>query len=244
MLDKSVGREERSLGPEAVFGWITSDALYKAVLDREPYGVNALVSFGLNMLVSHADGKRGAQALDALDFMVHADLFMTPTAAHADIFLPVNTPWEREGLRTDFVVDQRACALVQLRRQVIETRGESRSDAWIAFELARRLGLEDEFWGGEMDAGYRAMLAPSGIELDDLRAEPRGIESCRLQRATASTLATGDGPPPGFATPSRRIELYGPRHSSRTAMHRCPNMSSRRWARSRDRIWLKTFHWC
>ena len=44
MLDKSLGREQRSLGPEAAFGWITTDAFYKAVLDREPYGVNALVS--------------------------------------------------------------------------------------------------------------------------------------------------------------------------------------------------------
>lgn len=32
MLDKAVGLEERSLGPEAIFNWITTDALYKAVL--------------------------------------------------------------------------------------------------------------------------------------------------------------------------------------------------------------------
>ena len=207
MLDRSVGREERSLGPEAIFGWITSDALYKAVLDRKPYGVDAYVSFGLNVLVSHADGERGARALDALEFMVHADLFMTPTATHADIFLPVNTPWEREGLRTDFMVDQRASNFVQFRRQVIESRGESKSDAWIAFELAKRLGLAEEFWDGDIDAGYRAMLAPSGIELDELRQKPHGIE---VPQETKYRKYAGDGsgPAPGFATPSRRIELY------------------------------------
>lgn len=207
MLDKSVGREERSLGPEAIFGWITTDALYKAVLERKPYGINALVSFGVNMLVSHADGGRGAKALDALDFMVHADPFMTPTASHADIFLPVNTPWEREGLRTDFVVDQRASSFVQLRRQVIESRGESKSDAWIAIELARRLGLADDFWDGDIDAGYRDLLAPSGIDLDDLRADPGGIE---LPLATRHRKYAGDGnaAPPGFATPSRKVEFY------------------------------------
>lgn len=44
--------------------------------------------------------------------MVHADVFMSPTVAHADIVLPVNTAWEREGLRTDFGVSQEADGLV------------------------------------------------------------------------------------------------------------------------------------
>ena len=139
--------------------------------------------------------------------MVHADLFMTPTARYADIFLPVNTPWEREGLRTDFVADQRASGHVQLRPPVIAARGESRSDAWIAFELARRLGLEAHFWGGDIDAAYREILAPGGIDLDTLRAAPRGIT---LPLATRYRKYAGDGtgPAPGFATPSRRVELY------------------------------------
>ena len=207
MLDKSLGREERALGPEAIFGWITSDALYKAVLDRKPYGVDAFVSFGMNILVSHADGERGARALDALEFMVHADLFMTPTATHADIFLPVNTPWEREGLRTDFMVDQAASNYVQLKPQVIESRGESKSDAWIAFELANRLGLAENFWDGEIDGGYRAILEPSGLDLDELRNAPRGIEvPARTRYKKYAKVSAGLAS--GFATPSRRVELY------------------------------------
>ena len=207
MLERSLGREKRPLGPESIFGWITSDALYQAILDREPYGVDAFVSFGMNILVSHADGKRGAQALDALEFMVHADLFMTPTASHADIFLPVNTPWEREGLRTNFLVDQSASNYVQLRPQIIQPLGESKSDSWIAFELAKRLGLGQNFWAGEIDAGYRAILEPSGLKLDDLRNAPRGMEVSAETRYKKYS-DTSDGSLPGFATPSRRVELY------------------------------------
>ncbi len=207
MLNKSLGMEERTLGPESIFGWINTDALYKAVLQRKPYGVDALVSFGLNLLVSHADGERGAKALDALEFMVHADLFMTPTATHADIFLPVNTPWEREALKTNFVVDQSASARVQLRQQVIESRGESRSDAWIAFELAKRLGLAEHFWNGDIEGGYREILEPSGISVEALRAQPSGIDRA-LKTQYRKYRGGGDAPPRGFATPSRRVELY------------------------------------
>jgi len=207
LRDKSLGREQRPLGPEAIFGWITTDALYKSVLEREPYGVDALVSFGLNLLVSHADGERGQRALEQLGFMVHADLFMTPTARYADIFLPVNTPWEREGLRTDFHADQRASSHVQLRPQVIEPLGESRSDAWIAIELARRLGFSAEFWDGDADAARREILEPSGLSLDALRAAPRGL-TVPLETRYRKYAGDGTHPPPGFATPSRRVELY------------------------------------
>ncbi len=205
---KTLGRTERPLGPEGIFGWINTDALYRAVLEREPYGVDALVGFGLNMLVSHADGERGARALAALDFMVQADLFMTPTAHYADVFLPVSTPWERDALKTDFVVDQWASATAQWRPAVIEPRGEARSDVWIAFELARRLGLSEHFWNGDEDAAWRALLAPSGIDLDALKRAPQG----RVTRPLATRYrkyAGADGTAaPGFATPSRRVELF------------------------------------
>lgn len=207
MRKKSVGRELRPLGPESIFGWITTDAFYSAVLERRPYGVNALISFGLNMLLSHADGERGRQALAKLDFMAHADLFMTPTAAQADIFLPVNTPWERAALKTDFYADQRAATHVQFRPQIIEPLGESRSDAWIAIELARRLGYSADFWDGAIDDAWREVLGPSGLSLETLRDEPRGISVAKPTRYR-KYAGNGAGNAPGFATPSRRVELF------------------------------------
>jgi anaerobic selenocysteine-containing dehydrogenase len=46
---------------------------------------------------------------------------------------------EREGIADGFRVSQEADALWQLRKAVVPPRGESRSDRWIAFELAKRL---------------------------------------------------------------------------------------------------------
>ena len=204
---KPVGNEMRPLGPESIFGWITTDAFYKAVLEREPYGIDGFISFGMNLLVSHADGDRGKRALQALDFMAHADLFITPTAEQADILLPVNTPWERDGMRTDFYADQLASGHAQYREQVIDALGESRSDAWIATELAKRLGHGDAFWDGDFDAARRHVLEPSGIDLTELKANPGGLNA-GLSSRYRKYAETKNGKPVGFGTPSKRVELF------------------------------------
>lgn len=204
--EKTVGLAARPAGPEA-HGWITSDDLYRAILDGTPYPITGMLSFGANILLSHADSGRGVAALKALKFAAHIDMFMTPSAALADIVLPVNTPWEREGLCTDFKVGPDAASYVQLRPPAIAPRGESRSDHWIACELAKHLGLANQFYGGEIDAGYRALLAPSGLDLEALRAKPEGFAVARETRYR-KYAEIKDGAPVGFATPSRRVEIF------------------------------------
>jgi anaerobic selenocysteine-containing dehydrogenase len=204
---KALGLKQRPLGPEAINGWITADSLYNSVLTGKPYPIKAMVGFGVNMLVSHADGLRGAKALNGLDFMVHSDIFLTPTASHADIVLPVNTAWERQGLRANFKVDQNAVNHVQLRQQVVESQGESSSDAWIAIELAKRMGYSNSFWGGDIDASYREILEPTGIDLEELKKQPRGV-SADLQTRYCKYSGSGDNDAPGFNTPSKKIEIY------------------------------------
>ena len=206
LRSKTLGVAERPLGPESQ-GWINTDALYEAILDGRPYPVRALVNFGKNILYTHADGARGARALAALEFMVHADLFMNPTAEHADIVLPVASAWEREGLCTDFLVDEEASAWLQLRPAVVEARGEARSDTWIAFALAERLGLGNLFWQGNIDAALQHQIAPSGVTLEELRANPQGLTTA-LPVQRRKYAETVDGTPAGFDTPSGKVEIY------------------------------------
>ena len=206
LRSKTLGVAERPLGPESQ-GWINTDALYEAILDGRPYPVRALVNFGKNILYTHADGAWGARALAALEFMVHADLFMNPTAEHADIVLPVASAWEREGLCTDFLVDEEASAWLQLRPAVVEARGEARSDTWIAFALAERLGLGNLFWQGNIDAALQYQIAPSGVTLEELRANPQGLTTA-LPVQRRKYAETVDGTPAGFDTPSGKVEIY------------------------------------
>ncbi len=203
---KTLGFDRRPMGPPRD-GWVTGRDLYDAILTSQPYPVRGLVGFGANLVVSHADGRRAAEALAALDFYLHADLFMTPTASFADVVLPVASAWEREGLRIGFEISQAAEGFAQLRAPVVEPRAEARSDTWIVFELARRLGLGGQFWDGDIDAGYRHMLAPSGLSLEALRQAQEGI---RTPLRTRYRKYAGDGAAaaPGFATPTRKVEVY------------------------------------
>jgi anaerobic selenocysteine-containing dehydrogenase len=171
---KCIDLKRSTLGPGRN-GWTGTDALYAAIMDGEPYRIRGLFGFGRNFVVNHADGDRGARALAKLEFHVHSDVVMTPTAAFADIFLPVNTPWEREALRVGFEGSQAAENLIQLRQAAVPSAGESRSDAHLVFELATRLGFGNLFWNGDINAGLDAILAPLKLSLDDLRAQPGGI---------------------------------------------------------------------
>jgi anaerobic selenocysteine-containing dehydrogenase len=197
---KALGVQDRPLGP-ARFEFVTAEDFYTAALEHRPYRARALVNFGANLVMAQGDSARGRDALASLDFFVHADIFGGPTADLADIVLPVASPFESEALRVGFEVSQEAAAHVQLRRPAVPPRGEARSDLQIVFALADRLGLGEHFWHGDIDAAWRHQLAPSGITLEALRAEPRGVSTdvSTVHRKHESS---------GFRTPTGLVELY------------------------------------
>ncbi len=203
---KTLGLSERPLGPSR-WGHVTSDDLYRGILEQKPYPVRGLVGFGANLLLAHADVQRGREALAALDFYVHADLFMNPTAELADVVLPVASAFEREALKIGFEISADAQSLVQLRQRMAEPQGEVRSDTQIVFNLAQRLGHGAHFWEGDIEAAYRYQLGPSGISLTALREQPGGIHAAPPTRYRKFAEQV-DGRPRGFNTPTHKIELY------------------------------------
>jgi anaerobic selenocysteine-containing dehydrogenase len=203
---RALGLAQRPLGPSR-WQYVTSEEIYRGILDEQPYSVRGMVGFGANLLLAHPDGGRGREALAALDFYVHADLFMNPTAEMADIVLPVASAFEREALKIGFEISTEAQALVQFRQRVVAPRGESRGDTEIIFDLACRLGLGNDFWEGDIDAAYRAQLAPAGVALETLRAQPGGVR-VPVQTQYRKFAAPQEGIARGFATPTGKIELY------------------------------------
>lgn len=204
---KALGLAELPLGPPAR-GWITARDFCRAALEGEPYRVRALMSFGTNFVVSQGDSARNRAALQALDFHVHVDMFMNPTAEEADIVLPASMPWEREALRVGFEITQAAVELVQLRQRIVPPRGDVRADYDIAFELACRLGHAEAFFGGSIEAGWNHQLEPLGLSVAQLRAAPGGIRLPQPNPERKFSLACADSSVAGFPTASRRVEIY------------------------------------
>jgi anaerobic selenocysteine-containing dehydrogenase len=197
---KALGAGERPLGPAAA-GWVTSEELYRAILDARPYQVRGLVGFGANLMMSRADAARAAAALRTVEFHVQTDLYLTPTAMFADIVLPIASAWEREGLAAGFLLDQRAREWVQLRPALVPPRGEARADIDVIFDLAVRLGIGEHFWDGDVDAGLRHYLSPIKLTPEMLRRAGRGI---RVPLETVYRKYQRNG----FATPSGKLEIF------------------------------------
>ncbi|MFK0244863.1 molybdopterin-dependent oxidoreductase [Amycolatopsis azurea] len=207
---KALGLDRFPLGPPAQ-GWINARDFCHAVLEGEPYPVRALVSFGGNLLLSQPDPRRTAEALRSLDFGVHLDLFENPTSRFADLLLPVQTPWEHEAIKVGFEITRAAQERVQLRPRMTAPVGESRSDTEVVFDLAVRLGFEDDFFGGHVEDGWNHQLGPLGVTVEELRHRPGGIDLPLRTRHRKYAEKSGDGSVAGFATPTRRVELYSER---------------------------------
>jgi len=206
-LAPAIGLAERPLGP-ARWNYVATQDFYRAVLEGMPYPVRGLIGFGTNLLLAQGDPVGGRAALAALDFYAHADLFMTPTAALADIVLPVASCFEREALKIGFEINQDAQSHVQLRQAIVAPPGQARSDSDFIFDLAVRLGLGEYFWNGDVDAAYRHQLGPSGITLDQLRAEPAGLRRPLTTHHAKHAASDDKGNSRGFATPSRKVEFW------------------------------------
>jgi anaerobic selenocysteine-containing dehydrogenase len=206
-LAPAIGVAERPLGP-ARWDNVSTHDFYRGVLEGDPYLVRTLIGFGANLLLAQADPVRGRAALSSLDFYAHADLFMNPTAALADIVLPVASCFEREALKIGFEISEDAQSHVQFRSRIVSPPGEALPDTDVVFGLAKRLGLEKRFWNGDVDAAYREQLASSGISLEQLRAEPAGRRSSLTATHYKYQAPDERGNARGFPTPTRKVEFW------------------------------------
>ncbi len=205
-------RERRPAGVEPVtrdyplfnefnpsWGLHAQSCLVDAVLEERPYPVRMLVVQSGNPAVTMPDSNRVREALDKLEFLVVIDPFKNRTARYADVILPATTCFEKTQLNRAYIRN----SPVILQDQVIEWQGESRPDWKIVFDLARSLGLEQEFPWETAEEAIDYQLAPSGITVDMLRQNSEGLRAAPLRFEKYR-----DG---GFATPSGRVEFFSER---------------------------------
>ena len=165
--------------------------------EGKPYPVKAFLVFGNNTLTTYANSALVYESLMKLDFMVCADLFMTPTAELADIVLPAAS-WpeidQLAGLPT-------VAANVVLANQQAVRIGECMSDEEIFVALARRMKLPV---GTEsVEEVLDSQLARGGIDMTFAELREKGSVTVPFKYRKYE-----DG---GFKTPTGKIELYSTR---------------------------------
>ena len=174
--------------------------------------MKALVTFGSDLLIGRGDPLRGKAALEALDFYVHVDMFCQsqrhlcrPAPARLHLLGARGPP----ALLCRPPLSEDTATWVQLRPRVIPPLHESRSDVEIIFDLAKRLGLGEHFFDGDIEAAFNYQLAPSGLTVQQLREHPMGMRveaQTRYQKYAEIDPQTGQ--PQGFHTPTRKMEIY------------------------------------
>ena len=171
--------------------------LLRAMRDGEPYPVKAFLVFGNNTLTTYANSSEVYDALIKLDFMVCADLFMTPTAELADIVLPA-AAWpeldQLAGLPT-------IAANVVLAQQKAVQIGECKPDEEIFVALARRMKLP--VCTEPVKTVLDAQLAAGGLNVTFDELKQKGFIKLPVKYRKYENG--------GFKTPTGKIELYATR---------------------------------
>jgi len=190
-------------GPFRKFIWrAQTDMVLDQIFSGNPYPIKALWMQTGNLIAGIGfEPKKWRDALKKLDFVVAADLFMTPTTQYADIVLPAATFLEKDSVRSWWVP-------LQSINKAITVEG-CRPDVEINFELARR--FDPNFRWETVESLFDDILKNSGMTFKELKEKqwalpPEGNASAPYYRHEKGLLRK-DGRR-GFATPSGKMELY------------------------------------
>ena len=161
--------------------------------------VRGLYVMGENPAMSDPDANHARAALARLDHLVVQDIFLTETAAFADVILPASAFAEKTGSFTN--TDR----LVQLGRAVIPPPGDARQDLWIIQQLAARLGLDWHYpdVGDVFDEMRRCMPTIAGITWGRLQRDGAVTYPCRQEGDPGEQVEFAQR----FATPSGRARF-------------------------------------
>ena len=171
-------------------------------------GVSALWVIASNVVVSAPRSGHVRQRLQALDFLVVSDIFLSETAALADVVLPT-TQWAEE-LGTMTNVEGR----VILRRPAVDPPPGVRSDLAVMAELAKRLGRSG--FSDDPETVFEELCRASvggkadyaGISYARITAEQGVFWPCPLPGVAGTPrLFTVD-----FPTPDRRAQFHAVEH--------------------------------
>ena len=108
-------------------------------LEADKGNIRGMYIIGENSALSEPGVNHAEEVLENLDFLVVQDLFVTETAKYADVVLPVSSFVEKTGTFTN--TDR----TVQMVKEVMPPKGDSRPDWKILQDLANRMGRDWDY---------------------------------------------------------------------------------------------------
>jgi anaerobic selenocysteine-containing dehydrogenase len=164
----------------------------QAVLEGVPYPVKGYYGMCTNPLIAWADSAATYESFMGLDFVAVAEIFMTPTAALADIVLPVAHQYEMNDIGHYGI----GHGMVLARPKVVEPPEECWPDIKIMNELGK-LVSRPEYWHDDFEEFLADVLRPAGLTYREFAAEGylKGPDRFRLYEEK------------GFRTPTGKVEL-------------------------------------
>lgn len=150
---------------------------------------------GENPAMSDPDAAHARAGLASLQMLAVQDIFLTETAALADVVFPASVFAEKTGTFTN--TDR----MVQLGRRALDMPGDARQDLWIICQMARRLGLQWDYPGAEsgvarvFDEMRRAMPSIGGITWERLQNEHSVVYPCLQEGDAGEPVIFRDGFP-------------------------------------------------
>ncbi|NPV89511.1 MAG: molybdopterin-dependent oxidoreductase [Firmicutes bacterium] len=164
----------------------------KAVLEGIPYPVRGYYGMCTNPLVNWADSRVTYEALKSLDFVAIADLFMTPTAAMADIVFPVAHQYEMNDIGHYGI----GHGMVFARPKIVEPPGECWPDMKIMNALGKRVS-PSELWKEDYEEFLEDVVRPAGLSYKEFVTKGYLKGPDRFKSYLEK----------GFRTPTGKIEL-------------------------------------
>ncbi len=138
--------------PEPATRIVNMNHLGRALTEYDAPPVKVLFVYNCNPLVTMPDQARVLKGLEREDlFVVVFDQVMTDTAQYADVVLPATTFFEHYDVARGY-----GAYSLQLVRPAIEPFGESRPNAEVFADLARRLGVGAE--GDEVETEVETLM--------------------------------------------------------------------------------------
>jgi anaerobic selenocysteine-containing dehydrogenase len=180
---------------------VTAPLLWRAMLNSDPYPVRALISWAGNPMMWAPNTKMVYKALKSLDLLVSVEYFMTPTAALADYVLPA-ADWMERPMCTTF---EDSFDFMMGGDRAVLPEADRRMDYDFFRGLGMRLG-QKEYWPDEtFEENITNRLSRCGVSYEDFVDDGLLVGDLRFEKY--KTIRE-DGQLCGFATPSRRVEIY------------------------------------